>query len=191
MSARKEYLTRVFSDYLARKTVPRDFADNEKAQSAEFAALVRTVLRSAPEINYQEWWPRFEDAADSIMQTRVWPSVNQLRAAAKLTHKGGSGTASVAINMDSASINARRILRGDPVGDEWIYGRSAVEAIQSGQITEDNLRPYRSGMYFAMRDVIGEDAARERERQYQRRHDEARIGAGLRPIFSQQLEAAE
>lgn len=183
MSARKEYLTRVFSDFLARKTVPRDFAGNEKAQDAEFSALIRTVLKSAPEINYQEWWPRFEDAVDSMMQTRVWPSVNQLRGAAKLVSKGRSAH-SDEWSMDTVQINARRVRNREALGDEWFFGTRAVQLIQQAGITEDDLTPYRSGLWFSILGTYGENAARVRESEYRKKHDDAREAVGMPPIFS-------
>jgi hypothetical protein len=139
---------------------------------------------------------RVEATFQEVLETyrgRDWPSVAIFADCAKVTapKQGSGGALAGEWSLDPVGINSRRIQRGDAVGDEWIYGRRAVEAIQSGQITEDNLRPYRSGLFFHVRDTLGNDEALRRERQYQLKHDAARAGAGLAPIFSLQMEAAE
>jgi hypothetical protein len=183
MNPRKEYIQGAFGRYLDRRSVPQHIAGNAAARTDEMAALFRAVMKAAPESNYQEWWPRMEDAIDSIMRTRVWPTVNEVRAAARLVQKDGfSAKTSPVVQFDPVTINAKRIREGEPVGDEWIYGVRAVSLLSNG-LTEDDLTPYRSGFYFNMVKTWGEETARKREKGYREKHDAARAGEGLPPLF--------
>lgn len=185
MTAKSDYLTRVFSGYLDRRSVPQHLHGKDAAQADEFSALIRSVVKCAPESNYQEWWPRMEDAIDSIMRTRVWPTVNEIRGAARLVTKNApEKKASSDWEANPVAINARRIRAGEPVADAWCYGRCAVDLLLSGQITEGDLAPYRSGMFFKERDVIGEETARTREKSRRARHDAALEAVGMPPMFN-------
>lgn len=176
---RKEHLKQHLVKYLDRRFPPRGMS--EQAQIEELQALLRATMKCAPEEGYQEWWPKLEDSLDSIMQTRSWPTVNQIRAAAKLVGKNTAEKKSAWV-LDPVKIAAKAIRAGEAVGDEWIYGVRAVSLLS--ELSEDDLTPYRSSLFFRMKDVWGEDKARKAERQYRHKHDEARDGAGLPPIFS-------
>jgi hypothetical protein len=71
-------------------------------------------------------------------------------------------------------IAAKRIANGEAVGDEWIYGRRALELIEGGLVTEGQLRAYRSALFFRMRDMWGEDAAKKAEAELIQRHEGAK-----------------
>lgn len=183
MNPQTDYLKSRLMEYLDRRSVPQHLVGKDKAQRDELSALLRAVKAQAPSDGYQEWWPRMEDAIDSIMRTRVWPVVNEVRAAAKLVGKDSRKGATVGRSLDPVAINADRVRRGEPVGDEWIFGVRAISLLDHN-LTEDDLTPYRSGFYFNMVQTWGEDTAQVREIEYRRKHDSARDAAGLPPIFA-------
>lgn len=190
MTARTDYLSRCLSDYLERRAIPRNLHGNEKAQADEFAALVRSVNRLAPEENFQEWWPRLEDRLDAMLTTRAWPTVNEIRGAAKLVSK--SGPVVVGGNewsLDPLKISARRIKEKQAVGDEWIYGKGAAELVSTSAVSEEDLKPYRSSLFFSEKSVVGDDIALQRERERQVKHNDARQHFGLQPYFAAQISA--
>lgn len=44
---------------------------------------------------------------------------------------------------DSLQVNAERIKRGELVGEEYLWGRRAVQMIKMGMLLEETLDPYR------------------------------------------------
>lgn len=70
-----------------------------------------------------------------------------------------------------------------PIDDRLIYGFAAVELVTRGHISEDDLNPYRSGLFFEIKSTQGEDAAKRIEGKLRKDHDAARVAAGLAPFF--------
>lgn len=131
---------------------------------------------------------RVEDGFQKLMETtkaRDWPRVEEFVKAMEATAPRSSGEITFALNP------ADKIRAGQPIGDSYIYGRAAVELIRDEGLTEDDFKPYRSGMFFAGRDAHGEDIARRIEGEMRLRHDRARVDAGLSAYFSNQMEAAQ
>lgn len=79
---RKHYLEARLNEYLNRRSPPQALSKNQTAMADEVAALVRAVLRCAPDRGYQEWWPKLEDNLDRSLPTRAWPTVFEINAAA-------------------------------------------------------------------------------------------------------------
>ena len=90
--------------------------------------------------------------------------------------------------MDTVAINLGRYENGDVLGEEWVFGRRAVELLNLGA-TERGLDRYRSSLFFKDRDIYGEDQAREIEIGRRRRHDAALEMLGKRPHFSTEAAA--
>lgn len=55
---------------------------------------------------------------------------------------------------DSMRINAERILNGELVGEQWLYGRQAVGMIVTGLLTERQLEPHREALIADYRKVF-------------------------------------
>lgn len=70
-------------------------------------------------------------------------------------------------------IAAKRIKSGELVGDTWLFGRGAVELLKLNLVTEDDLRPYRSALYFSAKNVGGRDYADAIEANMLTRHERA------------------
>ena len=85
----------------------------------------------------------------------------------------------------SMRVNTNRIKSGEAVGDDYIYGGLAAELLKVRKITENDLMPYRSSMFFADRSLHGEDIAKRKERERKEKHDAALYAAGLPLYFSE------
>lgn len=178
-----DYLKDKFYRYLERHTPPA-FLKTDQSRVDEMDALLRAVLRIAPDQNFQEWWPRFEDNLDRSLKTRAWPTVFEINKAAPDNRPiAGEEKVGEEWEPDTLKIQSDRIKSGKLVADTWIFGRAAVELVQSGYVTEEDLKPYRSGSFFRMKSVQGEEFARKVERDMRDRHDAAREAAGMAPIF--------
>ena len=93
--------------------------------------------------------------------------------------------------LNPENLTAGRIKRGEAVGDNYIFGRTAVDLIKANLITENDLKPYRSAMFFQDKDVSGEEVARQREHSRRVKHDAACESAGVPQHFKTfQVEAA-
>ena len=92
---------------------------------------------------------------------------------------------------DSLAINFDRLRAGEALGDEWFYGRRAVELLGKGA-TERDLDAYRSSLFFNMKDVWGDEMARDHELRLRRKHDDA-LEADARPRYfeTQRFNAEE
>lgn len=78
---KKQYIEGKMRDYLARRSPPNSISKNERALTDELGAILRAVVRAAPDQGFQEWWPRFEDSLDRSLKTRAWPTVYEINAA--------------------------------------------------------------------------------------------------------------
>lgn len=171
MTIRDEFLMTNLKRYLDRKGVPQSLQGKPEAQRDEISALVYVLTRYAPNDDLKSWWQRVEIALDENATTRGWPSVADLKNACIANRKSAGRVDTT--QLDSKRINAQRILNGEPVGEDWIYGRRAVELIAGGYVTEGDMRPYRKGLYEAMKEVWGVERANEVERDLIARHEAA------------------
>jgi len=171
MNQRMEDLTRLLATFLDRKSVPMNLQGKPNAQAAEVNALIHAVMRFAPRSDWAEWWERMETAIGERSKTRGWPTEGEIKDAALSL----IGSAKVSMNFepwvaDTHAIMAERIKAGAIVGEAWVYGRCAVELIDRGMVTEGQLRPYRSALFFTDKDVYGQAEALRLEADRERRH---------------------
>lgn len=138
-----------------------------------------------------------EEVCDDIFQAvsesyrgKEWPDVAIFAKCAEERGASAARAAPVDHVFDTVQINLRRLQRGDFLGDEWIYGRRAVELLESGA-TEEQLDAYRSGLFFNFRDVWGQEPAVAKELEFRRKHDDALTAAGKPRRFGTMMEAAE
>lgn len=173
MNARKEFLEQNLRSYLGRRSMPRSLEGKPDAQREELAALVACVSRFAPNIGYDSWWPGFVVKLAEDGQTRAWPTEGEIKKAATVIRGTITKTVSEGDEVDPLDIIAKRIKANEPVGDGYIYGRLAVDLLRSGRVSRDELTAYRSGFYFHLRKVYGDDEAREIEARCILRHQDA------------------
>ena len=182
MDLRSSEIAKQFTDWAERLTPPQGIRGNPKAMQAEWDALLKVLLRYAPSDGYSQWIDGALDRCAMTLKTRAWPTVGELGAAC-VNHRKETrafvGTGDEFRPKDACEINADRIRAKEPVGDCWIYGANAVEMVNRGLVSEADLDPYRSGLYFAMKDVWGEEAARARESELQSLHADARRQARI------------
>lgn len=167
---------------LARLSPPRSMLKNEKAQSDELYALVKLIKSYLPKRGQEEWFDRLEDAVFENLQTRAWPTVFEIKKAIKQITKHSAEKPKDDWEPDAIALTADKIRHGEAVGDGWFYGVLAVELLRHG-ITEDQLDPYRSALFFKAKDVQGEEIARRSERDWRLRHNEALSRAGMAPRY--------
>lgn len=169
MNQRTEVIAETFRRWLERFSPPASIKGNGRAMQDAADALLRVLLKFAPQDEYGAFVNRALDTAEFQMKTRAWPTVHELGAACSNVRKempvseGGS-------TMDPHEIAARKIHNRQPVGDGWIYGRGAHELVERGLVRDSDLIPYRSGLFFQMKDVYGEETAIAMENDYRRRH---------------------
>ena len=124
---------------------------------------------------------RTDDALRLVRRTykgRSWPTVSHLVDAMGYVARNSQqpaieSSAAPSWQIDPVSIAARRMNEGEAVGDDWLYGRNAVRLLQSGLVTRETVRKYRSALYFAAKDQCGESIARTLEEGWIARHAEA------------------
>lgn len=121
---------------------------------------------------------------------KEWPDVAVVAKCAEERGSQAARAAPVAQVFDTVDINLRRLQRGDALGDEWIFGRRAVDLLKAGA-TEEQLDAYRSSLFFQFREVWGLEQATAKEMEFRRKHDDALTNAGKPRRFGTILEAAE
>jgi hypothetical protein len=177
MSARNEALYEEFTRWLGRYSPRRTLQQNEQALGDEINALMRMVLKMAPSSDYLRWLEKVTTNLDFQMKTSAWPTVAEVGAACSNMNKhealNNPKRASQFVPKTPMQIAAKRMNEGDAVGDEWLYGRSAVELIEACLVPADTMRKYRSALYFAAKDVWGEDIAKRREAEWIAKHESA------------------
>jgi hypothetical protein len=175
MDPRREVLSEAFNRFLDRYAPPMHMRNSPDTMQAEADALFRMVMKFAPVTGYETWLDEVLEQLSYQMKTRAWPTVHEVGAAARNVSKTRPSAANASDKpaVDPLQRYANRIKAGEPVGDGYLYGRNAVEMLERGLISEAELRPYRSALFFSMKDVWGEAAARAKEAEFIRRHEMA------------------
>lgn len=173
MNPRVEFLRAKISEYLERRTMPRGLADKPKAQEAELGALIHCLTRYAPRNEYGEWWGKVVSQLAENSETRAWPTEGEIKKAAMGVRGKQTKHVAEGDEIDPLVILSGRMERGEHVGDGCLYGRVAVDMLARGLVTQNTLRKYRSGLYFRLKKVYGEEKAREMEAELIQRHDDA------------------
>lgn len=186
MNLRAAEIAKQFQEWAERLTPPQGIKNNPKAMQAEWDALLKVLLKFAPSDGYHGWVAEALERCGMNLKTRAWPTINELGAACANYRKESrsGGTHEPMAMRDTYQINADRIHAKTPVGDGWIYGVNAVELITRGLVTERDLEPYRSGLFFAMKETWGEERALAVEAEFKRRHAEARDYAKIAKGFA-------
>lgn len=179
MTNRNDWLTDSLRRYLDRRTMPQGLKDKPRAQADEVQALVKTLVRIAPVQGYQDWWDDFSDRLAEQADTRAWPTQNEMIKASRVAKRpfiqGDERECWVqkpdgSWEMDEAMHVAQKIRAGEPVGDEWLWGRSCAHMQRKHSVTDEELRPYRSALFFADKSLTDETTALRREAERKARH---------------------
>ena len=145
---REQQINTMTTKLLARLNPPRAISSNPEGIKAEAELLCKTINKMAPSREYQQWFDLFEEAVLSNLETRTWPTIKELKKAAKeIAPKRPEFrdlTNEPAWHPDPYKINAQRIKNMEPVGEEWISGKQSEQLISRGMIEESELEPYRS-----------------------------------------------
>lgn len=174
MTPREEYLTDSLTRFLKRRSMPQALQkQSSDVQRDEVQALRKAVFRRAPVQGYQDWWGEFVDALDERAETRAYPTVAEMDKAARAIRKESRTTIAQTGTWDSNRTTANRINAGEAIGEDWCYGRLAVQLMRETEITEADLKPYRSGAFMARRNMYGEEKALQWEAERKKAHAEA------------------
>ncbi len=164
MNLHQSDLTARLKRFLERRSIPRALENKPTAIADEVRALVAAIGRYAPQAPaLSDWWDAFEARLGEGNVTRAWPTEGEIKAAAMAGKKSERIDASGSFELDSAAIWAKRMLAGEPVGDDCFYGGMAIEMLNRGLVSMNDIRPYRSAMYFSRKEFYGEVVAREKE----------------------------
>ena len=176
MDFRKTEISQRLNEWLDRLAVPFHLRDKPEAAQKEAEALLRMVLKYAPKTDYVAFVNRICDLLDSRMKDRKWPSPHDMGAACANVAKDAAKDSAVASDLDNSpeAITGRRMARGEPVGEGWLWGRAAVDLIAGQHVTREVMDRYRSGAFLARREAYGEEAALAWEAEAKARHDSAR-----------------
>lgn len=197
MNTRDEALLEEFGMWLERYSPRRALQNNSDAMQAEVQALMRVVKKYAPSKDYLSWLGRVTELLDFSMKTSAWPTVNEVGSACISANKEAAKKApSQEFSLDPIVVNARRMQRGEAVGDGYLYGRDAVQLLRDGHVSEEIMAKYRSAWFFNAKDVWGEEIARKIERGMRAKHADAEaMDTGVRKampkVEPKRIEAAE
>ena len=191
MSLRNSEISGLLTRWLERYTAPSQIRENERAQQDEAKALLGVLLKFAPQEGYGDFINKVFDALEYQMKTRAWPTKAEVGAACSNIRKETRRAApapSDTVDMSDEAINARRMQRGEPVGEGWLWGRNAVAMIARGLIDRETMQSYRSGAFLARKALYGEAAALAWEADAKDRHEVARE---VHRLSAKQAQAAE
>ena len=172
MNQRTEHIAAILRRWLERFSPPANIKDNPRAAQDSADALLKVLLRFAPQSAYEPWVNRALDQTEWQMKTRAWPTVHEIGAVCSNMRKDDPRAEVEQEKADPFEAAAHRIREGKPVGDMWLYGHHAHQIVARGYVSERQLEPYRSSLFFAMRDAWGSDKALEAEAELKRRHQD-------------------
>lgn len=162
--------------WLDRYAVPLHLRDKPEASQAEAESLLNILCKFAPKIDYLKFLNQVFDQVDLQAKTRAWPTVAELAAACFNVHKGAKPLRQQADEPDlrTVEIVARKMMRGEPVGEENFWGIGAVESIAERLVDEATMRSYRMAAFNNRKSIYGEEAALAWEAEAKDRHEAAK-----------------
>lgn len=180
--SRTEDIATRFNEWLDRYSPPRHMADNERALQAEVNALLHPILRFAPKSGWGQWLDGTLASLDAKMKTRAWPTVSEVTSACQGAARAAAEAGVKAdFTLNPVRVVANRMQAGDAVGEEWLYGRRAVELERACLVGADRMQAYRSALFFSWKNAYGEPAALRMEAEAKARHARAEDLGPLRP----------
>lgn len=166
----------IFTRWLERYSPPAQIRDNSRAQQDEVTALLGVFLRFAPQDGYADFIAKVIDQTEFQMKTRAWPTKGEIGAVCSNVRKSNpqdqidmTGSA----DMSNEAITARKMQRGDPVGEGWLYGINSCELIRRGMVDRHTMDAFRSGAFLARRVTYGEAEALKWEAEAKALHEAA------------------
>lgn len=163
--------------FSGRYNPPKDFRGNEKAEKAEAEALLGVLLKFAPSKEPAGFVSRVLDQLEYQLKFRLWPNKQEIGAVCANITKDqpkAEGGGEDMRDMRDIAIASRRMARGEPVGESYLWGRLAVEMIAERMVDEKTMTAYRSGAFLARRGFYGEESALAWEREAKERHAAAK-----------------
>lgn len=186
MSYHTDEITGWFQRWLDRFSPPQKIATNERAMQDERASLLRVLLKFAPKEDGRAWFNRITEALEYQMKTRAWPTVNELGSCCVADRKANGSKAPEWFKpADEYEIAAKRMQAAEAVSESYLYGMKARELLARGLVSDSLMQAYRSALFFKLRDVYGEDKAREMEGRLLDEHARSE-----RPTSPEELDAA-
>lgn len=176
MNPREQWLTDSLQRYLDRRSMPQGFKEKPQAIRDEIQALAKTLFRLAPSREFQNWWEDFSDRLAEDAKTRAWPTQGEMKDAAMAIRKGGVQpmAKSDETQINPIKVAATRLRAGEAVGEGWLWGRLCLSLQREEGVTDDELSPFRSALFFADRSMVGEEVALQREAERKNRHEAAK-----------------
>lgn len=178
MDFRKEQVKGVLTTFLSRFSPPQNIRDNVRAQQDEAAMLLKVLMRHAPSEMAGDWAERVLGVVAERARHRAWPLPVEVGSVAKEFSERRAEPRLEGPSFDPVDIAADRMNRGEPVADYWLWGVRACELIRTRKVAEQTMNRYRSALFFAEKDTVGEEKALQREAERKAKHDAARNRSG-------------
>ncbi len=172
-----------FDTWLDRYVVPRHLSGNDQAMQAEVNALLHPLLRFAPREGWTSWLDSVLSTLDAKMKTRAWPTVAEVTAACQDAAKTAAANGVVVRSAPASDVRivANKMLAGEDVGEQWLYGRCAIELERSGLVSQERMTAYRSALFFNLKNFYGEAEAIKMEEELRAKHRSAERLGPIRP----------
>lgn len=194
-----DFLYSATGGVLRRYRAPEHLSDD--AMRDEVNLLVEDINQSIPDGLHESELRALLPVVNTMIRRRygaqVWPPAkifigateDAVRAAA---HQKAAAQPTASAALDPFNITAKRMCAGETVGEGYLWGRQAVEALGRGGIDPALMAAYRSGAFLARRQQYGEDAAMRWEAEAKARHHAAQEETLARDteIASVNMEAA-
>ena len=133
MNQRTEHIAAILRRWLERFSPPANIKDNPRAAQDSADALLKVLLRFAPQSAYEPWVNRALDQTEWQMKTRAWPTVHEIGAVCSNMRKDDPRAEVEQEKADPFESAAHRIREGKPVGDMWLYGHHAHQIVARGR----------------------------------------------------------
>lgn len=138
-----EKLDRWLQRYPPRRFLQHNDEETKQARKDEADALLRALIRLSPQEDYESWTTTFLEELDISLKFPCWPTVNELvELAQNFNLKFTIYEAERPPVQTPASINARRIKDGEPVGAEWLSAARRQELLETGIVNDTDFKKY-------------------------------------------------
>lgn len=131
---------------LGRLNAPRAVQGNSESMKSEAEFLCDKIIKLAPTKGYIDWFKDFEESLLSNLETRTWPTAKEISRAAKEIAPKRQEFLELPpekYQPNELKINAKRIQKGEPVGESYVMGALAEQMVRAGLVEPSQLEPYK------------------------------------------------
>ncbi len=189
--ARFDEISKIFAQYLERKSPPLHFRGNPPIEQREAMLLLQVLLKWAPASNPAPFVRAVLKRIEARNRTRIWPSVGDLEGTCSEISKSMRTTTGRSLyEPNREEILVRRLEGRDAIGEDELYSHRMAGLVASGRLSPELLEGPRKRAHDQRVKLYGAERAERQRLAMLSRYEDA-LAQHLRHLGVPQSELCE